>query len=79
MTGPTVVRPRKPAAPKVTRRKGPPKEVNPRSGRAGLRKVDTFMREAQVDEHGDLYVIRRPRSDQASPPPGTKRPTRKAA
>jgi hypothetical protein len=46
---------------------------------AGLRKVDTFMREAQVDEHGDLYVIRRPRSDQASPPPGTKRPTRKAA
>ena len=25
---------------------------------AGLRKVDTFMREAQQDENGDLYVVR---------------------
>ena len=46
---------------------------------AGLRKVDAFMREAQQDENGDLYVMRRPRSDKPSPPPGTKLPKRKTA
>ncbi len=34
MSQPTVVRPRKSPAPKGARRTTPPKEVNPRSGRA---------------------------------------------
>ena len=41
--------------------------------------VAQFMREAQQDENGDLYVMRRPRSDKPSPPPGTKLPKRKTA
>jgi len=46
---------------------------------AGLRKIDTFMLDAQVDERGDLQVVRRPRTEVPSPPPGTKRWKRSAA